>query len=82
MKDLEKLAVGIGTAIGNVAAHETGHQLKVPHMECTTCHELYQLDHANTGSYTGNPRKTWGTDGICFLENYLIPGSCGTKQGP
>jgi hypothetical protein len=48
----QQIMKAIGFAIGAVSAHETGHQLSLPNMECTQCPEpyVYQID-GSGGNY-------------------------------
>jgi len=86
LADFQKLVAGIGTAIGNVAAHETGWELNVPYMGCNTetCEDnnqlLYQYYNIEPWFFTGNPEMTWGNAGTCAIENYLLPRSCKSAQ--
>lgn len=78
------LTKSIGTGLGNSAAHETGHQLAVRHMECgdantLPCPEDYIYENSGVGSahewsYGDIPNEKihWSPDATCDIEKYLI----------
>jgi hypothetical protein len=92
-----QLVTGIGHAIGTIAAHETGHQLSVPNMDCTTnstenkdntCPEdyLYQQDASGTSQewfYEDIPNKRihWTSRAECFIQYYLLNGRWARGDG-
>ena len=81
-----QLTSAIGWAIGNVAAHETGHQLQLHDLDCAesfACarnnyvYEYYAIgtDGAEW-SFTQIPGKQliWQPTNACALEKYFLPG--------
>jgi len=75
----------IGTGIGNIAAHETGHQLNLPQMDCSdgkynpACSENYIYQCGNSagqanewfyGVVPGDPIH-WSFDARCAIYKYL-----------
>ena len=75
-------ALGIG--IGNNAAHETGHQLHVPYMDCPisggayACpeDEIYQQQFGGRqewayGNEAGHPIH-WSREGACAIYKFLL----------
>jgi hypothetical protein len=81
---LDAVMTAIGTGIGNIAAHETGHQLNLPQMDCSNgmnpaCSEdfIYQngnsAGQANEWFYrivSGDPIH-WSLDARCGIYKYL-----------
>jgi hypothetical protein len=76
-------ATGIG--IGNIAAHETGHQLAVPYIDCssprnpTSCPVDYMYQNGNGGAsnywfYGSIPGATltWSPAGNCAIYKFLL----------
>jgi hypothetical protein len=74
----------IGFGIGTGAAHETGHQIFLPHMDCgrndkATCPEdrIYENGVGDSshpwfyGNLTGQPIH-WSPDARCALKRYLL----------
>ncbi len=83
--DFKKLVIGIGRAIGNVSAHETGHQLQLPNMECdgtspysSPCPNgdqyVYERYATQTWFFTDVPggQLHWTDNAICAIEKYLL----------
>jgi hypothetical protein len=82
--EFEQLVSSLGSAIGRVSAHETGHQLNLPYMECGTpgapCENgdkyVYQFYSSYGGEewwYTGSPSLQWSPSAVCALEKYFLP---------
>jgi len=87
----QTLVSAIGTVIGVVAAHETGHQLSLPNMECDDPDNPYAQPCQNgdiyvynyytsdgngaTWDYLGTPKLKWSEVSQCALERYLLPQS-------
>jgi hypothetical protein len=74
----------IGFGIGSGAAHETGHQLFLPNMDCSgpgnaACPESrlfeYYNGDGNSPYFYGNlpgQKIHWSQDSVCELESYLV----------
>jgi hypothetical protein len=81
----EQLVSSLGSVIGRVAVHETGHQLKLPGMECgetsaTSCdndnkyvYEFYSSYGSENWWYTGTPALQWEQSDLCPLQQYFYP---------
>jgi hypothetical protein len=85
LADFQKLVTGIGRAIGNVSAHETGHQLQLPNMECdgtgpysSPCADqdkyVYERYATDTWFFTDVPgvQLHWSINARCAIEKYLL----------
>ena len=80
-----KVMTAIGTGIGNIAAHETGHQLNLPQMDCSTprfngaCSEPYIYRNGITNGvadewfYVAVPGEKihWSPDAQCKIYKFL-----------
>jgi hypothetical protein len=85
---------GIGYGIATVSAHETGHQLALPDMECGIegnpgCPEDYIYQNGGSGSnhewfYKSIPGKQihWSHDAKCAIGRYLLGASAAIKGCP
>jgi hypothetical protein len=95
LTQLEQLMDAIGYGIGVVAAHETGHQLHVPYMDCSSgssvsCPEDYTYQDGAIGasnhewSYGAVPGKQlhWTQDGMCAITRKLLGQSYQDKTCP
>ena len=89
----DKLLRAIGFGIGAIAAHETGHQLNLPLMDCGpetligTCPEDRLYQDAASGSnhewfYERLPGQPihWTQGAICKIEMYLLGSTAGDKN--
>jgi len=78
--DFQQIVKAIGFAIGAVSAHETGHQLSLPFMECTGgCPEpyVYQIDGSGNNYewfYRDIPTEHihWSKEAECSINNFLL----------
>jgi len=83
--DFQKLVTAIGRAIGNVSAHETGHQLQLPNMECdgsspysNRCANddiyVYERYATQTWFFKDMPgvQLHWSDNARCAIEKYLL----------
>jgi hypothetical protein len=79
-----RVMTAIGTGIGNIAAHETGHQLNLPQMDCSTpghnaCSEDYIYQDGNSSGvahewfYGVVPGEKihWTPDAQCKIYKFL-----------
>ena len=84
-KQFGQVMNAIGFGIGAISAHETGHQLNLPQMNCSAdnnpaCTENYIYQNGSSdGSrhewFYGNipgEQIHWSQDAVCALEKYLI----------
>jgi hypothetical protein len=79
----QQLVAGLGSAIGRISVHETGHQLALPNMECSSScqdndqyvYEFYSSAGTEDWWYTGKPALHWSKSAQCALQQYLLPGS-------
>ena len=81
------LVTAIGYAIGTISAHQTGHQLALPDMECgisgqPSCPEDYIYQNGGSGSnhewfYEDISKEQihWSQDAVLAIERYLL-GTC------
>jgi hypothetical protein len=80
----------IGYAIGTTAAHETGHQLALPYMDCdlpghASCPEEFIYQNGGGGSNhewfygaVNGEKIHWSQSAVCAIERYLL----GTASAP
>jgi len=74
----------IGTGIGNNAAHETGHQLSLPEMDCSdgrhyACSEEFIYQNGNSAGVANEwfyglvpgEKIHWTSDARCKIYKYL-----------
>jgi len=85
MAEFNTLMTAIGRAIGNVSAHETGHQLPISSIDCDSpsgiggeCESDYVYESYASGSldwwFKDVPGKAlrWSHDATCAIESYLL----------
>ena len=81
LAQFDQLMPAIGHAIGAIAAHETGHQLNLPSMECSGsgCPEDYIYQNGSSGSshewfYANIPGEQihWSPSAVCAIQKYLL----------
>jgi hypothetical protein len=79
LTQFQQLMTAIGFGIGTGAAHETGHELFLPNMDCSSgsCPEdrIYQNGAGDNEWFYGNlPGATidWSQSAVCALERYLL----------
>ncbi len=79
-----QVTTAIGIGIGNIAAHETGHQLGLPQMDCSNgvnsaCTEDYIYQNGNSSGlanewfYGAAPGEKihWSSDALCTIYKFL-----------
>jgi hypothetical protein len=84
-KQFNQVITATGIGIGNTAAHETGHQLAVPYIDCSSprnpmsCPEDYIYQNGNGGAsnewfYGSVPRERihWSLEGACAIYKFLL----------
>jgi hypothetical protein len=94
LDQFSQIMKAIGHGIGAVAAHETGHQLLLPHMDCSgpntsvkcspiNIYQNYASDDNNDFFYVDTPGNEihWDTDGVCAINYYLLNGRNALKDG-
>jgi hypothetical protein len=75
----QQIMKAIGFAIGAISAHETGHQLSLPHTDCTgsACEYLYQNaeggpNHAWFYQDIPGEHIHWSEEAKCSINNFLL----------
>jgi hypothetical protein len=78
-----QVMTAIGTGIGNIAVHETGHQLSLPQMDCSNgtnvaCSEEFIYQNGNSAGQAnewfygvGSGHIHWSSDAQCKIYKFL-----------
>lgn len=79
-----RVMTALGTGIGNIAAHETGHQLNLPQMDCSSgnrpaCTEEYIYQNGNSSGLANDwfygtapgEKIHWSADAQCKIYKFL-----------